>query len=93
MILEAMDREPTIHDLLQHTAGFTYGIFGDTAVDKQYRDKDVLNYDQKFPEFIEKLAGIPLLFQPGSRWNYSVAVDIQGYLIERWTGMKLGAFL
>ena len=93
MILEAMDREPTIHDLLQHTAGFTYGIFGDTAVDKQYRDKDVLNYDQKFPEFIEKLAGIPLLFQPGTRWNYSVAVDIQGYLIERWTGMKLGAFL
>ncbi len=93
MTLEAMEREPTIHDLLQHTAGFTYGIFGDTAVDKQYRDKDVLNYDQKFPEFIEKLAGIPLLFQPGTRWNYSVAVDIQGYLIEQWTGMKLGEFL
>lgn len=93
MTLEAMEREPTIHDLLQHTAGFTYGIFGDTAVDKQYRDKDVLNYDQKFPEFIEKLASIPLLFQPGTRWNYSVAVDIQGYLIEQWTGMKLGEFL
>ncbi len=93
MTLEAMEREPTIHDLLQHTAGFTYGIFGDTAVDKQYRDKDVLNYDQKFPEFIEKLAGIPLLFQPGTRWNNSVAVDIQGYLIEQWSGMKLGEFL
>ena len=46
MVLEAMEREPTIHDLLQHTAGFTYGIFGDTAVDKQYREKDLLSYDQ-----------------------------------------------
>jgi len=93
MTLEPMEREPTIHDLLQHTAGFTYGIFGDTAVDRQYRDKDVLNYDQKFPEFIDKIASIPLLFQPGARWNYSIAVDIQGYLIEQWTGMKLGDFL
>lgn len=93
MTLEPMKREPTIQDLMQHTAGFTYGIFGDTAVDKQYREKDVLNYDQKFPEFIGKLASIPLLFQPGARWNYSVAVDIQGYLIEKWTGMKLADFL
>jgi len=93
MTLEPMKREPTIHDLLQHTAGFTYGIFGNTGVDKQYVASDVLNYDQKFPEFIDKLANIPLLFQPGARWNYSVSVDIQGYLIEKWTGMKLTDFL
>ena len=93
MTLEAMEREPTIHDLLQHTAGFTYGIFGDTAVDKQYIDKEVTSYDQTMQEFIEKLAGIPLLFQPGARWNYSVAVNVQGYLIEKWTGMELGEFL
>ena len=93
MTLEAMEREPTMHDLLQHTAGFTYGIFGNTAVDKQYVDKGVLNFDQTMQEFIDKLASIPLLFQPGARWNYSVAVDVQGYLIEKWTGMKLGAFL
>ena len=72
MTLEAMEREPTIHDLLQHTAGFTYGIFGDTAVDRQYRDKDVLNYDQKFPEFVEKLASIPLLFQRDCRQGRSL---------------------
>jgi CubicO group peptidase (beta-lactamase class C family) len=93
MALEPMKREPTIHDLMQHTAGFTYGIFGNTGVDKQYIASDVLNYDQKFPEFIDKLADIPLLFQPGARWNYSVSVDIQGYLIEKWTGMKLTDFL
>lgn len=93
MVLEAMEREPTIHDLLQHTAGFTYGIFGDTAVDKQYREKDLLSYDQTMQEFIDNLASIPLLFQPGARWNYSVAVDVQGYLIEKWTGMKVADFL
>jgi CubicO group peptidase (beta-lactamase class C family) len=93
MKLEPMKREPTIHDLLQHTAGFTYGIFGDTAVDRQYRESDMFTNDQTMQEFIDKLAGIPLLFQPGTRWNYSVAVDVQGYLIEKWTGMELGAFL
>ncbi len=93
MTLEPMQREPTIHDLLQHTAGFTYGIFGDSAVDKEYIEKDVLDYDQTMDEFIEKIASIPLLFQPDSRWNYSISVDLQGYLIEKWTGMKLGDFL
>jgi CubicO group peptidase (beta-lactamase class C family) len=91
--LEPMEREPTIHDLMQHTAGFTYGIFGDSAVDRQYGDRNVLDYDQTMQEFIDKLASIPLLFQPGARWNYSVAVDVQGYLIEKWTGMELGKFL
>jgi CubicO group peptidase (beta-lactamase class C family) len=93
MGLEPMEREPTIHDLLQHTAGFTYGVFGDTAVDKQYLEADMLSNGQTLQQFIDKLATIPLLFQPGTRWNYSVAVDIQGYLIEKWTGMQLGAFL
>ena len=91
--LEPMDREPTIHDLLQHTAGFTYGIFGDTAVDKQYREKGIVDSEQTMQEFIDTLASIPLLFQPGARWNYSVAVDVQGYLIEKWTGMELSEFL
>lgn len=93
MLLEPMEREPTIQDLLQHTAGFTYGVFGDTAVDKQYLEKDMLSNDQTLQELIDKLAGIPLLYQPGSRWHYSVAVDVQGYLIEKWTGMKVGTFL
>lgn len=93
VMLEPMEREPTIHDLLQHTAGFTYGVFGDTAVDKLYRESDMLTNDQTLQGFIEKLAGIPLLFQPGDRWHYSVAVDVQGYLIEKWTGKDLGTFL
>jgi CubicO group peptidase (beta-lactamase class C family) len=93
MQLEPLEREPTIHDLLQHTAGFTYGVFSDTAVDKQYLEADMLSNGHTLQQFIDKLAGIPLLFQPGARWNYSVAVDVQGYLIEKWTGMEVGAFL
>ncbi len=93
MKLEVMKREPTIHDLLQHTAGFTYGIFTDTPVDKQYLDADMLSNGQTLQNVIDKLAAIPLLYQPGSRWHYSVAVDIQGYLIEKWTGMSVDAFL
>jgi CubicO group peptidase (beta-lactamase class C family) len=91
--LEPMEREPTIHDLLQHTAGFTYGVFSDTAVDKKYLEADMLSNGHTLQQFIDKLADIPLLFQPGARWNYSIAVDIQGYLIEKWTGMQVGAFL
>ena len=93
VMLEPMQREPTIHDLLQHTAGFTYGIFGDTAVDKQYRESDMLANEQTLQGFIDKLAAIPLLYQPGERLHYSVAVDVQGYLIEKWTGMSVNAFL
>jgi CubicO group peptidase (beta-lactamase class C family) len=93
VILEPVEREPTIHDLLQHTAGFTYGVFGDTPIDRQYLDAEMVSNGHTLQQFIEKLAAIPLLYQPGSRWHYSVAVDVQGYLVEKWTGMKLGAFL
>ena len=93
MILEDPDRDPTIQDLMQHTAGFTYGGFGDTAVDQIYRDKQVPGYDDSLQVLIEKLADTPLLYQPGERMVYSVAVDIQGYLIEKWTGKDLGEFL
>lgn len=93
MQLEPMHRAPTVHDLLQHTAGFTYGVFGDTPVDKLYREKDLTVPDQALPDFIDKLASVPLLYQPGTRWHYSVAVDVQGYLVEKWSDMELGAFL
>jgi CubicO group peptidase (beta-lactamase class C family) len=93
LLLEPMEREPTIHDLLQHTAGFTYGIFSDTPVDKQYLDADMVSNGQTLEDFIRKLAAIPLLYQPGARWHYSVAVDVQGYLVEKWTGMSVNEFL
>ena len=93
MILEEPRRPPTIDDLMQHTAGFTYGIFSDTPVDRMYRESGVPGYDDSTETLIGKLAAMPLAFHPGERFEYSVAVDIQGYLIEKWTGQELGEFL
>jgi CubicO group peptidase (beta-lactamase class C family) len=93
MILENPKRPPTIHDLMMHTAGFTYGIFSDTPVDAMYREKQIPHYDDTLQQMIEKIASTPLSFHPGERFEYSVAVDIQGYLIEKWTGQELGAYL
>ncbi len=93
VLLDDIEREPTILDLMQHTAGFTYGLFGDTAVDRLYRATITNSYDDTLQGLIDKLATLPLLNQPGERFEYSYAVDIQGYLIEKWTGERLGDFL
>ena len=83
----------TMRELMTHSAGLTYGIFGTTAVDKLYVEANVLNPDQPMQAMIDKLAKIPLLFQPGERWHYSVAVDVQGYLVEKLSGMPFPEFL
>jgi CubicO group peptidase (beta-lactamase class C family) len=93
MILEDPEREATIRDLMQHTAGFTYGLFDRSRIGEMYTDLNVEGFDKSQQEFIDVLATIPLLYQPGERWVYSVSVDVQGYLIEKWTGMELGALL
>jgi CubicO group peptidase (beta-lactamase class C family) len=83
----------TIRELMTHTAGFTYGLFSDSRVDRMYLEKQVLAYDGTLKDMISRLAGIPLRQQPGTMWHYSVAVDVQGYLIEVLSGQKLDAFL
>jgi len=92
MILEDPAHPPTMKELMTHTAGFTYGFFGNTAVDKMYLDRQVLQ-SQSLQEMIGKLAKIPLLYQPGSRWVYSVSMDIQGYIIEKLTGQSFPDFV
>ena len=91
-LLEDPAHAPTIAELMSHTAGFTYGIFGATPVDKMYRDAEVLG-SANLQQMVDKLASIPLLYQPGSKWVYSVSVDIQGYLVEKLSGKPLGEFL
>lgn len=85
-------RQPTIRDLMRHTAGFTYGVFGNTEVDKQYREKNVMGQNTN-EQFVSELGKIPLQYEPGTKWHYSVAVDIQGRLIEVLSGMSLGEFM
>lgn len=92
-ILEPTTRPVTIRDLMRHTAGMTYGVFGDTPVDRIYRDKGLLGYDRTNAQLSTDLGTVPLLFQPGKIWHYSVAVDVQGRLIEVLSGKTLGEYL
>src|ERR1017187_3287419 len=92
MILANPDHAPTMRELMTHTAGFTYGIFGTTQVDAMYRDQHVLAA-RNLQEMIDKLAQIPLLYQPGKAWVYSVSMDIQGYIVEKLSGQSLPDFM
>ncbi len=82
----------TVRDLLRHTAGFTYGVFGDTPVDQAYRKVGILS-ESKLATFVSDLAKLPLQYEPGTRWHYSVAVDVQGRLIEVLSGKSFDQFL
>jgi CubicO group peptidase (beta-lactamase class C family) len=85
-------RQPTVRDLMTHTAGLTYGIFGNTEVDQMYRKSGLMN-DMDGKELVTALGKLPLQYDPGSQWHYSVSVDVQGYLVEVLSGMKFSEFL
>jgi CubicO group peptidase (beta-lactamase class C family) len=86
-------RKPiTIQDLLRHTSGITYGFFGDMLVKKAYVDADVLGGDPDNAEFAERIAKLPLAFQPGTTWDYSHSTDILGRLVEVVSGKSLYQF-
>ena len=90
--LEAPAHAPTIGELMSHTAGFTYGVFGDTPVDKLYQQSPPLQAGS-LKEFIDRLARFPLVYHPGENWIYSVSVDVQGYLVEKLSGKPLPDFV
>ena len=92
MITEPPVHPPTMAELLTHTAGFTYGLFGSTPVDKLYLARNCFR-GANLHEMTKCFAGIPLLFQPGSKWVYSVSMDIQGYIIEKLSGKPLPEFM
>jgi CubicO group peptidase (beta-lactamase class C family) len=91
-VLEAPKHAPTVGELMSHTAGFTYGLFGNSPVDKMYMQANPLAAGS-LKEFIDKLASLPLAYQPGESWVYSVSVDVQGYLVEKISGKSLPEFL
>lgn len=92
ILTEPPRHAPTMAELMTHTAGFTYGYFGSTPIDKLYMEKQPLNADN-LQEMVQRLAGIPLLYQPGTKWVYSVSMDIQGYIIEKLSGQSFPDFL
>jgi len=93
IITEPQNHKMTIRELMSHTGGLSYGIFSRSAVDTQYVEADLLNNDNTLEEFASKLGQIPLKHQPGSTWEYSVSVDVQGYLVEKLAGQSFGSFL
>jgi CubicO group peptidase (beta-lactamase class C family) len=89
----APDHPMTMRELMSHSGGLTYGVFGSTPVDKMYTDANVLDRDATLQAMVDKLAKIPLLLQPGEKWQYSVSVDVQGYLVEKLSGQPFPEFL
>jgi CubicO group peptidase (beta-lactamase class C family) len=91
-MLVAPSHPPTMGELMSHNAGFTYGLFGNSPVDKMYQADNPLDAPS-LQAFVTKVAKLPLLYQPGEKWVYSVSVDIQGYLVEKLSGKTFPDFL
>jgi CubicO group peptidase (beta-lactamase class C family) len=93
-IIEVDDvkKEMTIRHLLTHTSGLIYG-WNDRPVDTLYAEAKIFEKGTTLKQMIQKLADIPLMFQPGSEFEYSVSVDVLGYLVEVISGMPFTQFL
>jgi CubicO group peptidase (beta-lactamase class C family) len=90
-----LTREITVHDLLIHTAGLSYGGIEETKipVDERYDKADLFNPNIDNEEMVSRIADLPLAYQPGTVWHYSVATDVVGRLIELIADMPLSDFL
>ena len=84
-------RQPTIEDVFRHTAGYLYGPQGDTDFDRAYREANLLG--SNLAEFSQKLGQLPLGYQPGARWVYSVSHDVQARLVEVLSGQPFDEFV
>jgi len=87
---EPARQPPTIQDMMRHTAGVTYGFMGTSDLSKRYSE---LTSDLSASEFLAKLGGLPLQYQPGTRWDYSLGLDVTGLAIEAITNQRLGQYL
>jgi CubicO group peptidase (beta-lactamase class C family) len=91
--LEDAKRSMTMRELMTHTGGLGYVLNANNPVDKMIIDGKVLNSRASLQDMIAGLAKIPLLAQPGTRWSYSIGVDVQGYLVEKFSGQTFADFL
>jgi CubicO group peptidase (beta-lactamase class C family) len=88
-------RPMKVVDLVTHTSGLTYGFLNRTSVDAAYRRAHIADFNAEggLDAMIEQLATLPLEFSPGTEWNYSVSIDVMGYLVQKLSGMSFGEFL
>ena len=90
---QAPRRPATVQDLLRHTAGLTYEFLGNAHAQRQYGQARIERRTRSNAEFSTLLASLPLMFEPGSVWEYSRATDVLGRLVEVISGQTLGDFL
>src|SRR5215471_13076179 len=88
----APKRPMTVQDLMRHTSGLTYGLFGNSPVDQMYRKANIFGA-KSLDEMVKLIAGMPLLHQPGEFWEYSVSTDVLGRVVEVVSGMDLDGFV
>ena len=97
LTLVEADRDMTVRDLMRHTAGLPGAaryMAGQTAIDKNYREAGLHRlHECDLQEMVERLGKIPLLYQPGTKWHYSIAADVLGRLIEVVSGQPFDVFL
>lgn len=87
-------RSITMHDLYRHASGLTYGGRGTTAVHALYpASSNAAGASHDAASFLETLAAAPLLYQPGTVWDYGLSIDVIGLVVEALSGQTLGAFL
>lgn len=89
-----LDEPMTIKHLLTHTSGLTYGFMQSHPVDALYRERQIGGGPGRtLDDMVESLAETPLVFDPGSRWHYSVATDVCGYLVQHFSGQDLDEYI
>src|SRR5271163_3917455 len=86
-------RTMTVQDLMRHTSGLTYAAFGDSPVQMIWRDAQPMTPDQTSAEMVTKLASLPLMFEPGTTWEYSMSTDVLGRVVEVVSGQDLADFV
>ena len=86
-------RQITILDLMRHTSGIIYGGRGSTAVHKLYPASSAAVISMTSPEFLDKLGSLPLMYQPGTVWEYGFSTDVLGLVVESITKQTLGQYL
>jgi CubicO group peptidase (beta-lactamase class C family) len=90
---KAVPKRPmTVQDLLRHTSGLTYGIFGNSPVDELYKKSNIFA-SRSLAGMVATIASLPLAHQPGEVWEYSVSTDVLGRIVEVVSGMELDRFV
>jgi CubicO group peptidase (beta-lactamase class C family) len=93
LTLEAQRKRMTVQDLLRHTSGLPSGEAGNNLIKRMYFDAKINDRNVTSDEYIARLSKMPLLFQPGTTWEYGASVDVLGVIVERVSGMPLDRFI